>query len=324
MARSSVPSGFPDRHRQRGVALIMAVLAVAFAATAAVALNYDTYLALRRTQNLLALQQGSAYAQAAEGVALEILAADRRDNSIDGPGDPWMRPLPPLTLDDGAVVSVAIEDLQGRFNLNTTAASGEERQRSAQAQLARLLAMAYPEYETGVEFAVADWIDADNDIRYPDGAEDDAYSRLDPPYRPGNTLMVESGALRLVQGIDRETWEAVAPFVTALPDPNTAINVNTASAAVLMAMAPDIGARTAEAVIATRQREPFVDIASFRAAFPAFAHPELPVEAITVTSQYFLVHAQVILDRARVDSYSIIHRPAQGPMRVVYRSGRRP
>lgn len=324
MARSSVPSGFPDRRRQRGVALIMAVLAVAFAATAAVALNYDTYLSIRRTQNLAALQQGSAYAQAAEGVALEILDADRRDNDIDGPGDPWMQTLPPLTLDDGAIVSVTIEDLQGRFNLNTTAATGEQRQRSAQAQFARLLALTYPEYETGVEFAVADWIDQDNDIRYPSGAEDDAYSRLETPYRPSNTLMVESGELRLVFGIDRETWQAVSPFVTALPDPNTAINVNTASAAVLVAMAPDIDLGTAEAVIATRQREPFIDVASFRAAFPAFAHPDLPVDAITVTSQYFLVRAQVILDRARVDNYSVIHRPAQGPMRIVYRSGRRP
>jgi general secretion pathway protein K len=322
MARSNVPSGYPER--QRGVALIMAVLAVAFATTAAVALNYDTYLALRRTQNLVTQQQALAYARAAEGVAMELLAADRRNNGFDALGDLWARPLPPLTLDDGAVVSVGIEDLQALFNLNTTAAPGEERQRSAQAQLARLLGLTYPEYRTGVEHAVADWIDADNDIRYPDGAEDDSYSRLDTPYRPGNTMMVESAELRLVRGIDQAAWEAVAPYVTALPETSTAINVNTAPAMVLMAMGPDIDLRTAEAVIAARGREPFTDIAGFRAAFPAFADPRLPEDSITVTSQYFLVRAQVILDRARVDSYSVIHRPMQGPMRVVYRSTQRP
>ncbi len=322
MARSSAPSACPER--QRGAALITAVLAVAFGASAAVALNYQTFLELRRTQNVLARLQGAAYAQAAEGVALQILHEDREANDIDGPGDPWLEELPPIPLDDGATVMLDIVDLQGRFNLNATAAGSEEHQEVAQRRLARLFAVAYPEYQTGLEVAVADWIDEDTEIRFPDGAEDDVYTRLDPPYRPGNTAMVDSSELRLVWGMDGATWEAVRPFVTALPNADTPINVNTAPLEVLVALAPDIDPGEAEAAIETRARQPFTDVSAFRTAFPSFAQPTLAADALSVTSQYFLVHAEVAMDRARVSSYSVVHRPPSGPLRVIYRSRSQP
>lgn len=302
----------------------MAVLAVAFATTIAVALNYQVFIDIRRTQNLLAGQQSRIYAEAAEAVAMRLLEADREDNDFDGPGDIWMERQPPLVLEDGAVIALRIEDLMGRVNLNAVPPGDTTVGHSPAALFQRLLAGVHPEYQSGVEQALADWIDADTDVTFPGGAEDDYYTRLDSPYRPANTALADTSELRLVRGMDRATWEAVRPFVTALPEEDSRINVNTAPLEVLMALTPEVDRGQAEAVVALREREPFTSPERFRTQFPGFAHPDLPTERLVVASEYFLVVSEVTLDRARVTRYSIVHRPAQGPMRVVRRTGTPP
>src|SRR5690606_28484584 len=49
--------------------------------------------------------------------------------------------------------------------------------------------------------AVLDWLDADGDTRFPNGAEDEYYTRLDEPYRAANGPFADVSELRLVRGI---------------------------------------------------------------------------------------------------------------------------
>ena len=56
--------------QERGVALILALLVVALATTAAVALTSDQQLSLRRGSNLLARDQAQQYAIGAEAWGL--------------------------------------------------------------------------------------------------------------------------------------------------------------------------------------------------------------------------------------------------------------
>ncbi|MDN5872086.1 MAG: type II secretion system minor pseudopilin GspK [Nitrococcus sp.] len=312
--------------RERGVALITALLVVAVAATAATGMIWREHLAIRRTQNVIARDQAWLYAQAAEAVAIVLLDQDRRNSRVDGLSERWAGILPPIEV-GAAEIQLAISDLQGRFNLNALAATGDESTAQAAAQqFRRLLASLHPAYSIGLEAALADWLDADLKPRFPGGAEGDVYSRLDPPYEAANRLMLVPSELRLVAGIDAATYRALGPFVTALPDSAATLNVNTAPPAVLRSLVATTSAQGLEAALALRQKQPWDSVQAFLQALPAATAAAIDPQLLGVASEYFLVHARVRLDRARLSLYSVVHRPRpqQAPIRVIYRSLARP
>ena len=103
--------------KQRGVALITAIVLVAIATVLAVHIGTRAALDLRRTAGLIALDQGWHVALGAEAWAAEVLRDDREDSQTDHLAERWAQPLPPLPVDGGEVRG-ALEDMQGRFNLN--------------------------------------------------------------------------------------------------------------------------------------------------------------------------------------------------------------
>src|ERR1700690_4281873 len=114
--------------RQRGVALIIALILVALATILATKLSFDGWLERRRTLGMLAAEQALHF-----GMGAEALAADALTQSI-GTGQsqqvtlaqPWAQPTQPLPITpendpEGEPIGTlqgAIEDMQGRFNLN--------------------------------------------------------------------------------------------------------------------------------------------------------------------------------------------------------------
>lgn len=80
--------------------------------------------------------------------------------------------------------------------------------------------------------AVLDWSDDDMEIRYPDGAEDETYTRKQPPYRAANRPFADLSELLLVEGFNREIYQTLRPFVY-VADGYAPLNVNTAEATVL-------------------------------------------------------------------------------------------
>lgn len=307
--------------REQGVALITALLVVAMAATAATGMIWREHLAIRRTQNVIARDQAWLYAEAAEAVAIVLLDDDRRNSRIDALGESWAGVLPPMEVGAGEI-RLAISDLQGRFNLNALAAPGEDRAKAAAQQFRRLLATLHPAYRTGLEAALADWLDADLQPRFPGGAEADVYTRLDPPYGAANRLMFIPSELRMVAGVDAATFRALGPFVTALPEGAATLNVNTAPPVVLRSLVAKISVQGLEAALALRQKKPWENVQALLQALPTATAAAIDPQWLGVTSEYFLVHARVNLDRARLSLYSVVHRPRsqQAPIRVIYRS----
>ena len=130
----------------------------------------------------------------------------------------------------------AIEDMQGRFNLNNLAhvvrQNGQSvRIRCRSQQFQRLLV------SVGLEPKWAgiarDWIDADDQPGQPDGAEDSVYTSQTPPYRTGNWPMMSPSELMNMPGFGADRYRKIAPYVTALPTATAKINVCTAPAPVL-------------------------------------------------------------------------------------------
>ena len=234
-----------SRHRQRGVALITAVLVVAIGTMIAVNLMWEGTLDLRRAESALAADQGLMYGQGAEAWAADILRQDLVDSpDTDHLSEQWAIELPPLPVDGGTITG-KLEDLQGRFNLNNLIAADGMESQLARRQFERLLNLV--EIDPGLAGAVVDWLDPDTDLRFPTGGEDVVYSDQDPPYRTANAMITSASELMAIAGFDRESYQRLAPYVTVLPR-GTKLNVNTASDVLLASLSDNIDIATAEYV----------------------------------------------------------------------------
>ncbi len=64
---------------------------------------------------------------------------------------------------------------------------------------------------------------------------DPIYQQKSPPYRAAHRLMISASELRLVDGFNSDLYQALSPYIIALPQVGTTIDVNAASEAVLIA-----------------------------------------------------------------------------------------
>lgn len=303
-----------SRHGQKGVALVTALLVTAIATITAVAMASRQQLDIRRTANMLDRNQAYLFGLGVEEWARQILAQDRRDNNIDHTGENWATILPPITV-EGAVVSGAIEDLQGRFNLNNLvkddAASEPDIQR-----LQRLLQIL--ELDERIARAVADWIDPDEEPAFPDGAEDNEYLLLDPPYRCANAPMASVSELLLVRGVDYDTYQTLRPYVTALPT-RTTINVNTAPVEVLMTLVEGMSQSDAELLAEERGEDGYDKVEDFLNQ-PPFKEANVQIPDISVASEYFLLSADVSFGRSRLQLFDLFVRSTDAKVQVAMRA----
>lgn len=285
---------------QRGAALITALLIVAVASIVAAGMYYDSFLYIKRASNMLLSDQARLYALGAEDWAVDILRRDLNDNpTTDHLGEEWASVLPPLPIDGGSLQG-AIEDLQGRFNLNNIVDVNGELNQVALDQFGRLLeAVGLQQQLAG---RVADWLDANQEPMFPDGAEDPVYTGLQRPYRTANGPITSSSELLAIEGFDREAYQALSAYVTALPT-GTSVNVNTASAVVLYAVVPDISPAEAEGLIENRPEDGFDTMDEFTQLAPT-ADPD----ALSVTSQYFRLFVRVTIGTLQTNLYSLLAR----------------
>lgn len=302
------------RTHSRGVALITALLVVAAATTATVMMTADQQIDIRRTGNLLDGDQAWHYALGAERWAAGLLRDDRRDGAIDHAGEDWGKVLAGLPV-EGGVLSGQIEDLQGRLNLNNLIMDGKLSAPDLE-RLQRLLEQLG--LDPDIALAAADWIDADLEPRFPGGAEDDYYLGLERPHRAANTPFAAVSELRLLRGVDSETYARLAPHVSALPV-RTPVNVNTATLPVLRALADNLSEADAQALADQRGDDGYRDVAAFLAR-PELAGRGLKADGLTVGSDHFGVHARVQIGRGRADLYAILARASDGATQVVLRS----
>ena len=304
------------RHRgERGVALVTALLVVALATVAAVAMATRLQVDLRRAGNLLHGEQAYTYALAAESWAQVILQRDANDNKFDSLEDDWATSLPPIAV-EGGLVDGQVSDLQGRFNVNNLVDSSGNPDLEQRKYFERLLDNL--QLDTSIAAALLDWIDKDEIVTFPGGIEDDGYLLLNPPYRAANRPLVDISELRLVQGFTAEVIETLAPHVTALPA-TTAINVNTASADVLLALHPTLDAAAIDALVTAREDKAYEDINDFLAE-NALAGLTPPIAVgIGVESEWFEVLTDVIVGAGRARLSTLLNRDG-GATRVVTRT----
>lgn len=303
--------------RFRGVALLTAMLITALTGSLAAGLAWDNALDVRRTTVLLFHEQGMQVALGAESWIRIILRDDFFESQTDHLGELWASELPGLPVDNGSVQGAVlgnIADLQGRFNVNTLIDQNGKVDPDALAQFERLLVILGLDERFGG--LAADWIDADQNAGFPNGAEDSIYTSLNPPYRTFNRYLVNVSELAALEGMDKASFDILLPHITALPG-RTAINVNTATAAVLKSLDPSIDDATAESLISDREEGGFADYAQ---TFSPYLNTPGAIDQITDVSSYFQLKAVVQIDTVRVTYNSVLWRAPNGEVTTIMRS----
>jgi general secretion pathway protein K len=306
------PPGLGRRRRQRGVALLTAILVVAVATVLATNLLWLGTLDQRRTASALATDQALQYMLGAEAWVGDILREDLEQSpDSDDLGEIWAAEIDPLPIEGGFIYG-RIYDLQGRFNLNNLVGSDGEDELMVE-QFERLLQSL--ELDPRLAGAVVDWIDPDFEPRFPNGGEDDAYARATPPYRAANGMITSPTELMAIEGFTREAYELLAPHVTALPS-GTRLNVNTATNYVLASLSDDIDLNLANSMIEERGDGPFANV---QETFQGLVSEEM-LPKIDGVSEHFLLSGQVTIGDTELTINSVLQRHSSGITRTLFRT----
>jgi len=285
--------------RNRGVALVTALLVVAIAASLAAFVAFGQQLWLRQMQNMADRARADFLERGAIAWASSAFADDT--NASDNLGEAWARPIPTLPVPGGAIRG-AVEDAQARFNLNNLW-GGEAPSQPDMDGFRRLLVEvgASPDLAD----ALLDWIDPDSQTTPPGGAEDIDYLQLDPPYRAANQPLASIDELRLVRGFTPKVIEALRPYVTVIPV-RTDVNVNTAPAPVVAALIPGLSVAQVETILSGRERAPFDSVAMFNQRLPKELVP--PKTGLNVKTGYFLVMLDIVIGRHQRHAEALVAR----------------
>jgi general secretion pathway protein K len=316
--------------RNKGVALLLVLLIVAFVSIIATQMGSKLQLQASRAINIKDNNQAQWYAMGAEQYALKAIAQllEEADGVIHLE-QPWAEedirfPLP------GGELQVSLTDLQSCFNVNALQseekANGPDPLAEAFKRLLQADSLEIPSYEADVfSDSLLDWLDTDDRIR-PFGAEDSDYEAKLPPYLPANNLMVDVSELRMVHGANREWLTKLLDWVCVLPnDSNFKLNVNTIKpeqAPILHALLGNgISLRDVESIIASRKPDGFEEVADFL-ALPEITALELSDkqrEWFDVSTDYFMLYSKASYNDASFSMKSVLKVNDNNSVAVTYR-----
>lgn len=321
--------------KQRGVALVLALLVVAIVTLLATTLSSRFLASFRQTEQLLGSQQAWSYLDFAEAVAVYALQQDLEEaeegNRSDFLGENWAEPFIYEMQVGGRNVQILgrLYDLEGRFNLNTLVLPALENQRFSlyQQRFIRLLQCfeepALSESEAiAVTEAVIDWIDANNQVSGMGGAEDLYYAGQELPGRTAGRLLSAPSELRWVKGMTPELFAALEFQVSVWPRESGVMNINTASPELLRSLNQEGDLRPLEEMevvssIEVRDEFGWEDFLVFENG--SLAGRNINTEGLSLVSRYFMVNAEVRIDAAVFHMSSVIERSG-GQVHVIARS----
>jgi general secretion pathway protein K len=316
--------------RQRGIALLVAIIMFALATTVAAAVTYNKAMAARRAAATFTMEQALQAGMAAE--ALAAIALQNSAGSSTNTTQDWAKSVGPLEIEGtGVWIQAQVEDMQGRFNLNSLVSfdqtSGQFEKDVDQVQVFEALLE-----DLGLEARWAtlmvDWIDSDIAPDPLQGAEDTLYLTQAPPYRPPNTFVTHPSELLALPGFGAERYKKLAPFISALPN-DAKVNVCTARGFVLDAARNDPQNRVEFAPMdrpASDQLEQQRQKGCFpqRAVYTApIGNPQLKSKAETRTtdqSSWFRLRTNIRVGSAEFVLYSLLYRETNNKVRTVQRS----
>lgn len=288
---------------QQGVVIVVALFVVALVAAMAYVMMARLERDTRRTTMMLRDIQAQYYAQASVDWAVDQLRRHWEVRKSNQRVDQF--PLSsPVNNENGYQIISTIEDMQARFNINTLVKP--EQQKSFKHLLKALQPNLSEAQLNQITQAIVDWIAPSAQqtewLRY--------YAGLSSPYRQPHRPMFSVSELRLVKGVSAGLYNALRPYVTALPS-DVAINVQTAGAAVLLTLNQAMTWDTAKALEQTCRANPPLSVEAFQNLSIVKNHG-VTADQVTVVSNYFLVRTEVTIENQHVVLYTLLERRLKG------------
>ena len=311
--------------RQRGVALIIALVLMALATILAVKIGFGGFIERKRTTSILAAEQAFQFAMGAEALAADVLNQDSQSGQQDTLAEPWAQspdaiPLRPPNDPEGEPMGTlegSLEDQSGRFNINNLLKVLPDQKTidpEPLEQFTRLLLLVNLEPKWAK--LARDWMDADADVDFPDGAEDAVYSAQNPPYRTSDWPMLSTSELLSLPGFGAERFQKIAPFITALPVHDAKINVCTAPGVVLDMMTQhDEFASNPDALIKGRKSGCFPDKNALQVSVDTATWTRINA-LLSENSDYFRLTTRVTLGSTEFTLYSLLFRDSKTTKKV--------
>lgn len=296
-------------HRQRGAALLLAMIIVTLVATLAASMVWQQWRAVQVETAERSRAQSAWILQGALDWAGLILKEDARPTAgqVDHLGEPWAVPLAEARLstflasdkentDDApeAFLSGSITDAQSRFNVRNLVDSKFDVSRDDLAALRRLCE------NVNIATNVADVLATGMKNAYAPPGSPGAVP--DPPLQPKRVAQL------IWLGVDPQALQRLEPYVTLLPR-ETQVNVNTAPREVIAAVIPGLNVGDAERLIQFRQRTPFKTLQDFQQQLPGVAPNAL--KRVALQSSYFEVRGRLRLNDRVLEQRSLVERNAR-------------
>lgn len=168
------------------MALVLVLWVLAILALLALSLAYSVRVSVRSTAN--AALSAEAYFAAYSGLERAIIEREADVNGYDAEDETWvyLNSEDEELLPGEASFVVSLSDECGKLNLNTATAE-------------QLLALGVMDEE--IVDCIIDWRDEDDEAS-PNGAEEEYYQELNPPYHCANRPFRSIEELLLVKGVD--------------------------------------------------------------------------------------------------------------------------
>lgn len=300
--------------KQKGVAVILAILIVALATILSVRIFWqqrvwgDLIFADSRQQQI------KSYARGGLLWARTILRDDAARSSVDHLQEIWTTRLPMTPINDDFQLGGEIIEQQGLFNLNNLIdGNGNSQPRMIQVYRSLLGQLGLSH---SLATYLADWMDADSLGGVDGKPEDEPYLEAMPPRLPANHMLREIEDLHFVQGYTPEIIRRLRPYITVLPR-QTKINVNTAPAEILLAYINGLRPEEASYLVETRNVY-FRDQVDFLERLPRKGEITLDRYEFDVNSQYFWLRIKVSHAEAVIESSALLERYAANPPTVIW------
>lgn len=299
-----MPRARPGLARQRGAAVLLAMLTVALVATLAATALWQQWRGVEIESRERERLQASWILVGALDWARLILREDGRTGGADHLSEPWSIELrdtrltaflamePGNTdLGDDVFLSGHIVDAQARLNVSNLIVGNRVSESD-------LLAFGRLFDSLGIERSELDAMVANLQRAVVGGIpEDDT--------RPVPMLPRRVAQLRWL-GLSAASLQRLAPFVAILPT-RTQLNLNTADALVIAARIPELDVSAARNLVAARARTPFRTLSDIARLLPAGSAALNPSE-VGVGSRFFEVRGRLRLQESEVTEHALVQR----------------
>ncbi|MDB5758450.1 MAG: ral secretion pathway protein GspK [Burkholderia sp.] len=335
-----------SRTRQRGVAVVTALLLTTLAVTIVASLFWQQQVQVRSIENQrLQLQKQWILRGALDWARLILRENARLSPQYDSLDQPWAVPLQETRLDQyvennhtdaeagDATLSGQMVDAQSMVNLNNLAANGVPVEKAVKifarllgnlrlnpslAQDAAVMIAASTARQNPGGTAVnppAQKIDPTTGLPLAQSGNDGSSQMQAPPVvvpsGPPMLAMTQVEDLLAVPGFTPEAVEKLRNLVIFLPASDSKVNINTAPAEVLTAVMEDGSASDAAFIIAARTTASFRQSDSRLSQIKTFTTGNFDFR-----SNYFLVNGKVKLNRAALQIQALISRSTGNPTKT--------